>query len=350
MKISPCDELYLNRLRGACILRVVLGHLGLVWFFPPYSEFVMGSLPILFFVSGAVSYFSFLRARSEWSFFLRRLIAISFTYYLLAAILLIIAVFSGKAVNLNFTDYIGWLTIAPTPKSMPFPIGQVWFIHAMVIITLLSMPVFILAERYPWIWFAPIFVSLLLACVQLFYPIYQQFFLLGHNTYQGTACLGFYCLGASLFRNRLQITQGFYSIMLVVTFCVAVFTVWYFDLEIGLASHTYSPDLYYVAVGYFYIFGALFLQKPLERILGWLPLFDRYLLFVSKHAFSIFLIHSFWIIASERHLGLINVADDPARAAMKVTLVVFLSSISAIPLTWLSDKLSRPIKKRLAKG
>lgn len=46
------------------MLRVLLVHLGLGWFWPPYSTYIGIFFPLLFFASGAVSYNSFLNASS----------------------------------------------------------------------------------------------------------------------------------------------------------------------------------------------------------------------------------------------------------------------------------------------
>jgi len=73
IEISSSDQHYINIMRGISILRVVLVHLGLSWFYPPYSQYVSIFLPVLFFVSGAVSYYSFLRSKAVVVYLIKRL-------------------------------------------------------------------------------------------------------------------------------------------------------------------------------------------------------------------------------------------------------------------------------------
>ncbi len=93
MHIGREQRDFIDCLRGLSILRVVLGHLGLFWLLRPYSEFLHALLPLLFFVSGAVSFGSFLRSDNSGRFLLRRLVLIISPYYALLAVALPLGLF-----------------------------------------------------------------------------------------------------------------------------------------------------------------------------------------------------------------------------------------------------------------
>src|SRR5690606_5004123 len=137
------DSLYLSQLRGISILRVVLGHLGLTWIFPPYSEFLMALLPLLFFVSGAVSYLSYCNAKSALIFVRKRLVGVLVPFYTISMIALIGSWMAGGVFLLNNSNSVlSWLTVAMPISDMPYPMGQIWFLHSLVIIMIISPIIF----------------------------------------------------------------------------------------------------------------------------------------------------------------------------------------------------------------
>lgn len=149
-RISPTDALFLDRARGLSILRVVLVHLGLSWFFPPYSQFVHMFLPLLFFVSGAVSFYSFKRAPGVGNYSLRRLLSIVMPYYvIIAGAFLYVWLTELRLPQFHGSELLDWLFINPDVADMPFPMGQVWFIHAMAIMIILALPVFLASRNSP---------------------------------------------------------------------------------------------------------------------------------------------------------------------------------------------------------
>lgn len=90
------DRDYLDLVRGISITRVVLVHLGLSWFFSPYSDFIHAFMPLLFFVSGAVSYNSYLRSNSLSVYLFKRLSSIYIPYILVISISILVSYFFLK--------------------------------------------------------------------------------------------------------------------------------------------------------------------------------------------------------------------------------------------------------------
>lgn len=61
-RLSHTDSTFLLYLRSLSIFIIVFGHVGGFWVFKPYSEFLQVFVPMFFFISGAVSFYSFNRS------------------------------------------------------------------------------------------------------------------------------------------------------------------------------------------------------------------------------------------------------------------------------------------------
>ena len=145
-KLSELDKSYINHIRGALILRVVLMHLGLSWFYLPYSSYFAMFFPALFCVSGIVSYYSYRRATSLNNYLIRRLTRIIITFYVISGLAyLIVFLFGWQFFSL--TDFINWLLINPSTNDQPYPMGQIWFLRSLVVITILVLPFFYLSKK-----------------------------------------------------------------------------------------------------------------------------------------------------------------------------------------------------------
>ncbi|MBQ1783468.1 MAG: acyltransferase [Gammaproteobacteria bacterium] len=342
MKISEETRDYLNSLRGVSILRVVLGHLGLFWLFPPYSEFFHALLPLLFFVSGAVSYGSYLRSTSNGSYLYRRMISIATPYYAIIAIAVIGGLALNQQASLPMPDsLLRLILIIPKNGDLFFPIGQVWFIHAMIVIVVLSLPFFILSKASRKWLLPPIVISLLLGAAEFSSSIYRELFLAGHNMYQPIANAGFFFLGA------LYITYTNHPKMLRTALTAALFCAlgaaalpYSFQIEIGLASHSYAPDIYYLLCSFFAVATIIAMRNIILSVLYRLTYIRLFLDYTSTHAYSIFMTHSFFIFACEKWLGLLSVKESPITAATKIALVVGASWMTAPIATALTKNLS----------
>lgn len=349
-RLSAADALYIDRLRGFSILRVVLVHLGLGWIFPPWSEFIHAFMPILFFVSGAVSYFSLKRAASVGTFLTKRTLALTLPFYLIAVLAFsLLYLFSPAPPAMGLEEMLRWLSLSPAPETMPYRINQVWFLHSLLIITFAVVPVLLLARRREWVWYPAMALPLLVSVGQCLYPIDDLLMWGGHNFYQPLANAGFFLFGAFFYEKRSALGPRF---LLGLFWSAATAVVAYAlltDGPIGLAAHSYAPNFYYVAASFAALALALLLQGPVSALLDRAVILDGVLLFFSKHAFSIFLLHSYFIEAAERYLGLVDVAADPLRAAAKIAVVITASAVAAIPLSAASNALRNGVQQRVVR-
>lgn len=347
-RLHPSDSRYIDRLRGASILRVVLVHLGLSWVFVPWSEFVHAFLPILFFVSGAVSYYSFRRARSNREFLAKRWLALAVPYYLLAIIAFSVLWTATGALPeaMDLGAAMHWVLFSPPKATEPFHLVQVWFLHALMVITVVALPLFLLPQR-SWIWLAAMAAPLVVGAVQMVDPVDQAFQWGEHNFYEPLGHFGFFVFGAYFYGRRELFTTPVLLALLAGTLALTVLFPLLPGVSLGLGVHADKPDLYYMAAGTAGILLALLVQQPVTRLLERLPLLDELLLFYSRHAFSVFLLHTYFIKFSEDYLGLLGVYGDPVRAVTKIAFVIAATSLAAIPFSWLSRELRMGIQQAL---
>lgn len=169
--LSNEDRLHVDYLRGLSIIRVMLVHLGLSWFYPPYSYYIGIFFPLLFFISGVVSYGSFKRSSNAAEFFAKRIISILIPFYLFFIIILFLSYLEGENLFSSYKDVISWIFLRPDQSKVFFPIGQIWFIHVLFWITILSIPIYCLSRTNNKIIIFTIALSLFAIALDLIWPI-----------------------------------------------------------------------------------------------------------------------------------------------------------------------------------
>lgn len=347
LKLSKNDSDYLDILRGISIVRVVLVHLGLSWVFPPYSEMVLVFLPLLFFVSGAVSFYSFHRSKSISEYLVKRLITISVPYF-------VIVVFSFSviwAINieippLNLYVIYQWITFNPVAVSntMPFPLGQVWFLHVLVIITIISPLFFILAKIREWFILIPIAISIAFGLVQNFDNIGGYLSLDKHNLYQAVSNMGFYFFGACYYAYKYKFSNITILMLLSMSILVAIALGMFVNTSNAMSDHSYYPDLFYISSSFAAILSFLLFKPLIERIINKLFVIKTILNFISYHAYSIYMIHTLLIFWSEKYYGLKGVMGSPDLAALKIIFVILGTMLLSIPISFVSKKITKQIR------
>lgn len=348
VKINQDDRVYIDRLRGLSILRVVLVHLGLSWFFTPYSQFVLVFLPVLFFVSGAVSFPVYLRAQNVMHYGVKRLISVAFPYYLIIGIILIVYfVFYSPGYALVGEPLLRWILISPTSDFMPFPLGQVWFLRVLLVIILLSIPLYSVGRHFPSALLLPVGLSLVLSFTQSYKEIHGLFYVDFFNSYQPLVNAGFFFFGSYYYAFKDTIGTKSLCVLLLVSLLSSMTVFFHAGLDLNMAEHTFSPNLYYIGLSFSAIFAVLLLKPWIQWFLDSVPRFDRLIILYSKHAYGIFIIHSFLIYFSEFVLGWEGVSSKPLQALGKVLLVVFGSLLLSIPVTAITKSCSQWIVNKI---
>jgi len=346
-KLSKNDSAYIDLLRGISIIRVVLVHLGLSWIFPPYSEVIHVFLPILFFVSGAVSVFSFYRADSVTDYLLKRLISTSVPYFVVIFISFsVIWILNKKIPEINYYIIYQWITFNPiaVPDTMPFPLGQVWFLHVLVILTLISPAFFILAKKNTNLLIIPILISLFFGSIQHYKNIGTELFLDQHNFYQTVSNMGFYFFGAYYYQNKEKFTNRVWLALISSSIIIIICLIFFVNKSNSMSHHSYHPDLFYILSSFCIIFIFLCSKNAVETVINKIILIKSILNFSSRHSFSIYLLHSLLVYWSEIYLGLIGVMNSPVLATFKIIFVFLGTAILSIPTSFITKKISRKIR------
>jgi hypothetical protein len=340
--LSDRDSQFLAYLRGIAILAIIFLHLG-GWLFRPYSEFLCAFVPVFFFLSGSVSYYSYKRSATTSEYLRKRLIGLLVPYYLLAVFCLAVYVCTHAAVPpFSAHDVLRWLTIRPTPATQGFPIGQVWFLHTLVIISIMSPLYFRLYERSPWLLVPIVGLPMMLSVVQCMSRVSGYCCLAGNNLYQPLVSSVFYIFGFFYFSSTLLRKKTRLVVLAGTCVMVCVASVATLDLSVDLEAYHSAPNLYYVLASSAIICGFLVLQDALLQVTKRVPALAAILRFMHRYTFPIYLLHSFGIWVSEG-LGLVNAQGNYIQYAIaKLTVVMVVTCTLAIPFgamsTWLTKR------------
>lgn len=333
----------------------MLTHLGLSWFFLPYSSYVNAFFPSLYMVSGIVTYYSYLRAKNSVHFLSNRLIRLYIPYLVIVLLAFIFLFFSSPIININISNIFDLLTMNMQIVNEPYPLGQVWFLRTLVFITLLTIPIFILSNRSAHWLLVPVFISATLSISHSYWNLGSNLLIKNSeindiNLYQPFANMGYYTWGAWLYATNRFNNRKFQTSIIII--CSIIIGSIYFNtnLDVNLANHAYFQDVYYMAVAFLAI-SFLLISHPILMSIFSIKIFSRTLLFFNYHAFIIFLIHTLFIQVAENYFGWISIADNPAVILYKILFVLCASCLVAIPLSkltkWLTNKLIAINNERL---
>ncbi|MDT0582635.1 acyltransferase family protein [Brumicola blandensis] len=297
--ISAEDSQKISYLRAFAIIAIVFGHIGGFWFYVPFSSYLYIVVPLFFFLSGAVSRISFNRTFSLKEYYGKRVVNLLIPYYLLCFICLIVYLSqNGTFPDFNLTKLNYWLQIRPIMDIRPFPVGQVWFLNALLLISIISPLYFVLLTRKPIIVLVLVVIFIGFSLYQQIYPDSLQIRLFGNDLYKPMIQSIFYIFGAYCFalpgntRNRIM------ALTVLVCVSLSLLNVWA-GVSIDLTDHNFPPTFYYVMISLMAVCLCYLLIPYIINLVKKLPLIDAFLKFCDKHTFSIFILHTLSIYLVE---------------------------------------------------
>lgn len=220
---------------------------------------------------------------------------------------------------------------------MPFPVGQVWFLHTLFIITLISPLYFIIQKKNEIMLFMIMATLIFLSGVQLFIDIDNLFYFKHNNLYKPLVHSSFYIFGIIAFSSNRMRSLKFTTIFFVSCIALSVILAQVLNLNIDYEFHTFAPDLYYVAGSFSAIFIALIFQKKFPLAIQSNFFIEYFFKFFHRHTFSIFLLHSFAIYLSETIGGLVNPQEKTITyGIVKLMVVLIITCLLVIPFSKLS--------------
>lgn len=346
-ELSINDSVFLARLRSVAILIIVFGHVGGFWAYRPYSEFLHISVPIFFFLSGAVSFFSYKKSKTIRNYYFKKIINLIVPYYLVCILSLIVYVFIyGNMPLFDFWKLEAWLLIRAPNNIMPFPIGQVWFLYDLILILLLSPIYFNIYSANKVSIFYIMIVFVILSFVKIYYNVGPYFTIASFNFYNPFVFSLFFIFGAIFYSNsNHKYERIILTIFAVLSITACLLMVHFTGINIDCAFHNIPPDFYFVSVSFFVIF-VLLLFRDKMVIYSNNKIMNDIFNFLHKHTFSIFLLHTFSIFISEKILGLQNPSKKNYQyGILKFCVVLIITCFISIPFTKLSNYITNGIHK-----
>lgn len=349
---KPYDRDYLNFLRGASILRVMLAHLGLSWFYPPYSQYIGIFLPIFFFVSGAVYYNSIANNRKRSYAFLNRYIVLTLPFFIFT----LPYIFNESLLTgFDVITVISFLLAWPDLSIYPFNMKQLWFINALIIMFFASHYLFKASkQRGRFI--------LLAYVISLFYIAYSDGKNLPHfyaqfdwiralnmpnQLHQILSLFNFYLAGA-LYYIYKPVAQNINRIILIPIAILCGFMYLGLDDGIQMKRFLFERNLYFTAFSYWALSLTLFLQPYLKALVYQRQVFSFFNL-LSQNSYSLFLIHTAILFAVEHLFSLHTLTDSPLLAILRLVIVIALSCFLAPYFTALCNQAVNSAKFKLTR-
>jgi peptidoglycan/LPS O-acetylase OafA/YrhL len=338
-KLTLNDRNFLSYLRGLSIFVIVFGHVGGFWAYRPYSEFLHVFVPIFFFLSGAVSYFSYKKTKRVQDYLKKRFFSLLIPYYMVCVLSLAVYTYTHKQLpDLNLLNLVKWIQIRPSNDIMPFPLGQVWFLNTLFFITLVSPILFIIKDKNKYVLPFIIGFILILSGTELFFKVNTHITFFNNNLYKPIIHSSFYMFGILYFTGEIYKKLNFIILFLIFTFITSILLVNFFNLNIDYAYHINKPDIYYVCGSFTAISFTLLIKNYFIRIVQYIKIIRFSLLFLHKHTFSFFLLHTFSIFLAEKIFGLDNPSEKTVFYGLtKLFIVIFLTCLFSIPFTRLSN-------------
>lgn len=326
---NPNDREYINILRGASILRVMLAHLGLSWFFPPYSQYISIFLPVFFFVSGAVSYNSILSKSDKKYYFINRYLSLIIPFVLFSFPFIIYTYIYSS--NINIYEMVKYFIAWPSRSTYPFDMRQLWFINALILMFLISYPIFKLAVKSSNV----LIVAFIISVIYIPFAehikiinIYRQVELirlldLPMQLHQTLSLINYYFLGALFFQTKF-FSQKNLIILSSFVFILSVLL----HLNIKSFDHLkvffFERGTYFTSLSYLTIFLVMFFKIQLLALLNKLYFIKMFLLKLSQNSYALFLLHTPMIFIFEKYIGLDNLGNAPILALIKMAGVIFV--------------------------
>lgn len=345
LTLSSVDSAFTGYLRSFSILVIVFGHVGGFWFFRPYSEFLHVFVAIFFFLSGAVNYYSFKRSKNIFVYYAKKMISLLVPYYLLCLLSLFVFIITYNRIpQFDLSHLIMWLQIRPSPDIHPFPVGQVWFIHTLFFITLLSPVWFYLKEKNLRILVLSTIGLFIFSFLTFIYPVNDDLFFFGNNIYLPIIHSMFYAAGIILFSSgRFFSKKTLIAVIFGMVF-ISILLVFFLDLNPDYEYHIEAPDMYYCAGCFAAISFFLLFKKEIVVFIDQNAGVKRLAGFLNKHTFSFYLMHTFAIYLVElSFFNHFNFKKNVMYGIVKLCMVFATTALFVIPFTKCSQAVTHVV-------
>ncbi|GEM_PF-6867108 len=296
--LSKNDQNYLAYLRGFAIISIVFGHVGGYWFCKPYSAYlhVSGST-FFFFLSGPILFYNYLKINSLTIFYIRRYLNLLVPYYIICFMsLFYFCMIYGVLPEFNLSKLLRWILVDPSNAMMPFPLGQLWFLHVYIILFLLSPLIFYLYINYRNVLISVFLLSVFSSIVPILNNGKIYVGIIGFNLFEVFYFLSFFLLGIFVFDNN---DHKKLKLLLLVSIISYLFSYQSADITNSFLNR----DLFALSATFIFIIVLVLFKNRLISLIEKISFIKISLKYFHKHTFSVYLSHSFIILFSEKFLG-----------------------------------------------
>lgn len=342
--LSAQDSEYVNYLKGASILRVVLVHLGLSWIYLPYSSYIGIFLPVLFFCSGFICISLFLRRKTTKAYLIKALIGCVTPFYLIY--ILSLALKSTFAeIDLSVEHLFRVILLSPSSDQMPYPLGQIWYLRVLLFCLILSPLIFTISANKHYLVLIPAITGLVLSSFQFFIPFGKELNLFGHSFFQELVYSSYFFVGAYCFLSNWRAKLREIAYLLGLCSMALITIVLLTDTSKNLSDHAYYPDIYYYLFGLAGILVCLLIADIIQPLIQRLSAIEILLNYFAKHSYGIFLIHSLLIVVTEELFGWRGIGENWKIAIYKIITVLVGSAVLAYPITAASKAIGNRVHR-----
>jgi peptidoglycan/LPS O-acetylase OafA/YrhL len=341
------DSEFLSIVRGAFIVIMVFCHVSGMWFWRPYSEFLAVVVPTFFFMSGAVSFPSYFRTTSTSSYIVRRFWQLLIPYYLMCVICLVVSIALNHGIRgWTAENLIRWLTITPHQSIMPFPLVQAWFLHCLLLLTLISPLLFHLYYRRRSLLYLFLLCSIAAATIQLFFNLGDALDFRGHNLFRPLVYSLLFCLGFLVFQLKLFRKQIVLWCALAVSLAFIFSLLKYTHINPDYVYHMPQPDIFFIVGCLCTIWLLLLFRKCMLTLYHAIPGIPAVIKFFNKQTFALYLLHTFSIFLAEVFFGFGRIQRmTMVQGILKFIIVLMITCLMAPAFTMLSQFIAGAIIK-----
>jgi len=345
------DSKFLANLRAVAIFVIVFGHVGGFWIFGPASKFLLVFLSLFFFISGVVTFVSIQKRPSLFRWTIRRFLSLYIPYILFCIIPLAVYIFSHHSLPLlSKKALISWLKMYPSSAYMPYPLGHLWFIQTLMIISIFLAPLmFLLFIRNKLL----IYFSFLAIFVLSFFSFTDPhsdiafFSYWGINLYKPLTYSLFYIIGwlyltdRKLFYSNRLLFLGILFFIFLVFLSLKIYHSPYFE------GHIHPPDVYFIAGSILFILLLSRVQSFINFLFSF-PVFKSFSIFFFNHTYSIYLLHTFAIFLSETVFAFLLPSNkNLIYGIIKLNIVLIITCLLAVIFDQFSKKATKYVLNKL---
>jgi peptidoglycan/LPS O-acetylase OafA/YrhL len=224
----------------------------------------------------------------------------------------------------------------------PFPLGQVWFLRTLLVISLFSPVYFWFQKRDGRLSVVLMAFPIVMSAAQMGCD-FQPWLCFGpHNLYLPLVHSFFYIFGAVYFSSEVFRSTSRLAALCLVSLFLSAGLACCPGQEIDFYQHTKFPDLYYVSGSLAAICVILMLEPVLLSLCARMSLVASILTFMHRYTFPVFLLHGLSICLCEEWFGLVHPQGNYVQyAILKSAMVLAMTCIMAVPFGFLANVLTQ---------